>query len=276
MIKIAQTTVSNASPNSLATSFLAASLTLAYLASTQAQAEDLYGNSSTTDADKIGLQIGANVIANKSAYDLDDTQFSVLPSAFYEGEKVYARGSQFGGYLFNDGTSELSAYVEPTGPYFDPDEARGDLKNLSKRKWSALVGASYLYRSPIGGFRGQVATDVSGHSDGTVARLTYIARLNPGNWTIYPSAGVEWNDKNYNEYYYGVDNKESAKSGVNRYEPSSSFSPYLSVNGMYTINNDWDVFLGQKVTFLADEQRDSPMVDDRVDYRTTLGLLYKF
>ncbi|WP_019673688.1 MipA/OmpV family protein [Psychrobacter lutiphocae] len=260
----------------LPTSVLTASLALFCFAASSAHAENLFGDKPADAKDKIGLQVGVNVIANKSAYDLKDTQFSVLPSAFYEGDKVYARGSQFGGYLFNDGTSELSAYVEPMGPYYDPKEARGNLRLLDKRKWSAMVGGSYLYRSPIGGFRGQVATDISGHSDGTVARLTYIARFNPGKWTLYPSAGIEWNDKNYNEYYYGVNRKQSAKSGVAYYKPSSSFSPYISVNGMYSINNDWDVFLGQKFTFLADEQRDSPMVDDRVDYRTTLGLLYRF
>lgn len=222
-----------------------------------------------------GLSIGINVIGEKSAYDQDD-QVSVLPSLFYDNGQVYARGSQFGGYIIDDGANELSGYLQPAGSTFDPGDADGALRQLDKRKASVMAGVSYLRTTPIGGFRGQLATDVTGRSEGTIAKLTYLAKLTPGKWTIYPSAGLEWVDSDYNEYYYGISSKESAKSGINTYSPDSSISPYISVNGMYAINQDWDLFLGQSISYLADEQYDSPMVDDRMDYRTTVGMLYKF
>lgn len=256
------------------TALLTTAMSLIAVAATSAHAQTP-ATTAPVATDKIGLSVGVNVISSKSAYDMDD-EVTVLPSLFYDNGTVYARGSQFGGYLINDGTNEVAGFLQLAGGHFDPDEAEGALGELDERKVSAMAGASYLRSTPYGGLRAQIATDISGRSEGTLARLTYIARLSPGKWTIYPSAGLEWVSEDYNAYYYGVSQKESDKSGVRAYSPDSSINPYVSVNGTYAVNNDWDVFLGQSITYLSDEQHDSPMVDDRMDYRTTLGILYKF
>lgn len=257
----------------LNTAVITLSLGVLTLTSAQAQSTPMV---STNADDKPGLQLGINARINNSAYDVDSNNIAVLPSLFYDNGKYYGRGNQFGTYLVNDRSNEVLAFIQPNGISFDPDDASGDLALLEERKWSGLLGASYMRTTPIGGFRAQVATDITGRSKGTTARLTYLAKLTPGKWTIYPSAGLEWVDSNYNDYYYGISQKEANKTSLEVYQPDSSISPYISVNGTYHINKDWDLFLGQNIKFLADEQRDSPMVKDRVDYTTTLGLLYAF
>ena len=107
------------------------------------------------------LSVGVNVMAVKSAYDLEDsTDVRVLPGIFYDNNRVYARGAQAGAYLLNDGVNQLAAYAQLAGSEFDPDDANGALQGLEKRKSSAEAGISYLRRTPIGGIRGQFATDV--------------------------------------------------------------------------------------------------------------------
>ncbi|WP_201585818.1 MipA/OmpV family protein [Psychrobacter jeotgali] len=223
------------------------------------------------------LSVGANVMIVRSGYDMDDsTEVRVLPGVFYDNNKIYARGAQAGAYLINDGTNQLSAYAQLAGTQFDPDDANGALQGLDERKWSAAAGVTYLRRTPIGGFRGQIATDVLGRNDGTFGRLTYLARINKDKLTVYPSIGVEWNNKDYNDYYYGVSAAESARTGVNTYSPSSSFNPYINISANYDINERWAGFANQSLSYLSDEQYDSPMVDSRTESRTTIGLLYKF
>lgn len=241
-----------------------------------AQAQSTTPMIPTTESEKIGLQLGVNARINVSAYDVEDTNTQVLPSLFYDDGKYFARGNQLGTYLINDDQNEVLAFFQTGGTSFDPDDAEGSLAELDERKWSGLLGASYMRSTPYGGFRAQLSTDVTGHSEGTVGRLTYLAKFSPGKWVIYPSAGLEWVNSDYNEYYYGISQKEADKSGLERYKPDSSISPYLSVNGTYDINKDWDLFLGQSVKYLADEQHESPMVDDRIDYTTSIGLLYEF
>lgn len=221
------------------------------------------------------VSVGANVMGTWSAYDTDN-DVMVLPSLFYDNNRVYARGAQLGAYLINDGKNELSVYAQPMGTHFDPEDANGSLQGLDERDISAGAGVSYLRRTPIGGFRGQITTDVLGKNDGTTGRLTYLAKYDTDRLTVYPSVGLEWRNQDYNDYYYGVDSDESARSGTASYSPDSSIHPYVSVSANYEFNDKWSGFASQSLDYLSDEAYDSPMVDSRTEARTTLGVSYTF
>ena len=223
------------------------------------------------------LSVGVNAMAVKSAYDLEDsTEMRVLPGVFYDNNRIYARGAQAGAYLINDGVNQLSAYAQLAGNSFDPDDANGALQGLDERKLSAEAGISYQRRTPIGAFRGQFATDVLDESGGNTGRLTYLAKITRNKLTVYPSIGFEYHDDDYNEYYYGVSDEESAKTGVTAYKSNSSLNPYINVSANYDFNERWAGFFNQSLSYLPNEQKESPMVNSRTDATTTLGLLYKF
>ena len=236
----------------------------------------LFNKNLPTDPDA-ELSVGVNVMAVKSAYDLEDsTDIKVLPGVFYDNNRIYARGAQAGAYIINDGTNQLAAYAQLDGSEFDPDDATGALQGLDKRKASAAAGLSYLRRTPVGGFRLQVATDVLDKSGGNTARLTYLAKITKDKLTVYPSVGFEYSDADYNQYYYGVSDTESVKTGIAAYTANSSLNPYINVSANYDFNERFAGFANQSVSYLANEQYDSPMVDSRTEATTTLGLLYKF
>ena len=223
------------------------------------------------------LSVGVNVMAVNSAYDLEDsTDIRVLPGVFYDNNKFYARGAQAGAYLINDGKNQLSAYAQLDGNEFDPDDARGALAGLDERKSSAAAGLTYQRNTPVGGFRAQIATDILDRSGGNTGRLTYLARITKDKLTVYPSIGFEFHNADYNEYYYGVSEKESAETGVAAYKSNSSLNPYINVSANYDFNERWAGFANQSLSYLPSEQHDSPMVDSRTETTTTLGLLYKF
>ncbi|MEJ6066810.1 MipA/OmpV family protein [Psychrobacter cryohalolentis] len=223
------------------------------------------------------LSVGVNVMAVKSAYDLEEsTEIKVLPGVFYDNNKIYARGAQAGVYLINDGSNQLAAYAQLAGNSFDPDDATGALKGLDERKASAAAGLSYTRLTPVGGFRAQYATDILDRSGGNTARLSYIGKISKNKLTVYPSVGFEYNDADYNEYYYGVSDTESTRTGVAAYTANSSLNPYINVSANYDFSKRWAGFANQSLSYLPNEQYDSPMVDSRTDATTTLGLLYKF
>lgn len=229
-----------------------------------------------TDKDAV-LSVGVNVLATNSAYDLEDnTEISVLPGVFYDNNRVYARGAQAGAYIINDGTNQLSAYAQLSGSEFDPDDAIGALQGLDKRKTSAAAGLSYQRRTPIGAFRAQIGTDILDNSGGNIARLSYLARISKDKLTVYPSIGFEYFDEDYNNYYYGVTEKESAKTGVDAYTSNNSLNPFVNVSANYDFNDKWAGFANQSLRYLPNEQYDSPMVNSRTEATTTVGLLYKF
>ena len=222
------------------------------------------------------LSVGINVLYTNSAYDTDKNQVRVLPGVFYDNNRFYARGAQAGAYLINDGTNQLSAYAQLDGNSFDPDDASGALSGLDERKLSAAAGLSYQRLTPVGGFRAQYAADILDRSGGNTGRLSYIGKVSKNKLTVYPSFGFEYHDADYNNYYYGVSNEESARTGVDAYESNSSLNPYINVSANYDFSDKWAGFANQSVSYLANEQYDSPMVDSRVDATSTIGLLYKF
>ena len=222
------------------------------------------------------LSIGVNVLYANAAYDTDENEIRVLPGVFYDNNKVYARGATAGAYLINDGINQLAATIQLAGNSFEPEDANGALQGLDERKISAAAGLSYQRRTPVGGFRAQIATDVLDRSGGNTARLSYLARISKNKLTVYPSIGFEYQDADYNEYYYGVTPEESARTGIAAYESNSSLNPYVNVSANYDFSNKWAGFFNQSLSYLANEQYDSPMVDSRTESTTTLGLLYKF
>ncbi|MGP9545634.1 MipA/OmpV family protein [Psychrobacter sp. AOP7-B1-25] len=236
----------------------------------------LFNDNLPTDKDAV-LSVGVNVMAVNSAYDLEDnTEVRVLPGAFYDNNRVYVRGAQAGTYLINDGVNQLSAYAKLAGSEFEPDDANDALQGLDKRKPSAEAGLSYQRRIAIGGIRAQFGTDVLDRSDGNTARLTYLTRFSKNKLTVYPSIGFEYHDADYNEYYYGVSDEESAETGVAAYKSNSSLNPYINISANYDFNERFAGFANQSLSYVPNEQYDSPMVDSRTESTTTLGLLYKF
>ena len=238
-------------------------------------AAPLFSNQLAKDTDA-ELSIGINALVTQSAYDTDGSTVEVLPSAFFDNNRLYARGNQFGAYAFNDGSNQLSAFVQTNGTAFEPKDAKGNLDKLDERKRTIIAGAEYLRITPIGGFRVQAAHDIVGDSSGNIARLNYVAKYHNDRLTLYPTSGLEWHDSKYNDYYYGVSKKESEKSGIKTYEPGQSISPYVAVSAHYDINERLTGFAYQSLTYLADEQYDSPMVNSHTEAKSTLGLLYKF
>ena len=234
----------------------------------------IFNKNLPTDPDAI-LSVGVNLMAVNSAYDLEDSyELRVLPGVFYDNNRVYARGAQAGAYLINDGANQLSVYAQLAGNEFDPDDANGALRGLDKRKASAAAGLTYMRLTPIGGFRAQIATDILDRSGGNTARLSYLAKITKDKLTVYPS--FEYYDADYNNYYYGVSNEESTRTGVDGYESNNSLNPYINISANYDFNDKWAGFANQSLSYLPNEQYDSPMVNSRTESTTTLGLLYKF
>lgn len=222
------------------------------------------------------LKAGLNASFENSEYNTQETM-SVMPQFFYDNNRIYAEGSEAGVYGFKDDKNQLRFGLTYDGQSFSPDDSEDEkVKKLDERKWSALAGASYMRITAIGGIKLKVATDVLGRSKGTVATLAHLSKFDYNKWTIYPEIGLKWNDESYNNYYYGVSDKESAKSGLPVYHAKSSINPYANVTGSYAFNEQLSGFVSQHIGYLSDTQHDSPMVDSHNDLLTKVGFNYQF
>lgn len=223
---------------------------------------------------KVGLNAG---LANYGYHS--DNAVSVLPHAFYDNNDWYIEGSEAGYYPYKDNKNHLRVGVSYDGRSFDPESAKiTDLTTLDERQSSVLAHASYMHITPIGGFRAKVAIDALARYEGVSASLAHLSKFNflDDKLTVYPSVGVAWHSKQYNQYYFGISQDEQAKTKLNAYTPKSSVSPYASITGEYAINDSWSVFGNSKIEKLASTQQQSPLVDTKMTTTVRIGASYEF
>lgn len=220
------------------------------------------------------MDIGISLGYTANACDTKDT-LSVAPYAFYDNNRVYIEGGEAGVYAYKDNKHHLRAGVAYDGRSFDPDDANPPLKQLDKRKAHVVAQANYMLITPIGGFRTKVAKSL-GDNDGTVISLAHVSRFNHNKTTVYPSFGIAWYDKKYNNYYYGIDHQESGRAGLPAYTAKSGVSPFVSVTAFHDITDKISLLGSHRMEWFSSTQKDSPMTDSNLQSTTRIGVSYKF
>ena len=162
-----------------------------------------------------GMQIGVSAYHVDSGFAKYEPETKIVPTVFYESQRMYVRGNQLGVNLIKSQDNELSVYVQTAGDPYNPKNAESDHQKLKKTNGSIMAGGSYLYVTRFGGLQAQMATEVAGNSGGSLAKLSYLAKFKQGGLTVVPSAGVTGDDKKYYKYYYGVSQAESDATGLN-------------------------------------------------------------
>lgn len=224
------------------------------------------------------LKVGLNASANQYAYHQDDN-VTVLPQAFFDNNRVYIEGAEAGVYGYKDAQNEWRATLGYDGRSFSADDAGTPaLRGLDDREWSLMAGTSYMRITPYGGFKAQVETDVLGRNEGTAIKLAHLSKfkLMDDKVTLYPELGLQWYDDKYNDYYFGVSQKEALRTGLKPYQADSGVNPYLNISANYTFSPRLSGFVSQHLEYLSDTQKDSPLVDDNFDSKTKIGFNYQF
>ncbi|MDD7994553.1 MltA-interacting protein MipA [Kosakonia sp. H7A] len=223
------------------------------------------------------FSLGAGVGVVETPYKQYDRDVLPIPVITYEGDDFWFRGIGGGYYLWNDDADKLSitAYYSPW--QFKPkDSDNNQLRQLERRKATMMAGLSYIHNTPYGFLRTTLAGDVLDNSNGITWDAAWLYAYHNGGLTVTPGIGVEWNSDNQNEYYYGVSASEARRSGLNSYDPDSSWNPYLELSVSYRLTDSWSIYGTGRYTHLSDEIKDSPMVDKSWAGLLSTGVTYRF
>lgn len=221
--------------------------------------------------------VGAVGAVTISPYKSYDTRVLPLPFISYKSDRLFIKGTSLGVHLLKNERHEVSLGASYLGLEFKPgktDEAA--LKRLDKRRSTITADASYSLVSKIGLIRAQLSQDILGHSNGMLGSLSVHVPWMTETFVIMPGAGVQWSSSNHNDYYFGVSGREARRSGLKRYKPGDSFSPYLTLEAKYKINECWDIVAKGKAEFLPKRVKDSPMVGRSVAASIMAGVQYNF
>lgn len=224
------------------------------------------------------LTVGALASFGSSEYATDD-KVSAVPLFLYDDDRFYVEGTEAGVYALKTNQHWVRAGLNYDARSFNPHDGKtAQLKSLDKRKSSINAQASYMYITSVGGFEIKASSDVLDKSGGQTLSLAHRSRfvMLDDKLTIYPKFGVLWHSDDYNNYYYGVSEREANRTGLRPYTAKSSVSPFVSVSARYKLSNKVGVFAHQGVEWSSSAQKNSPLTDDSLSTTTRVGLTYDF
>lgn len=216
-----------------------------------------------------------------SQYVYKDYDHLILPIPMinYNSDTFYVRGLSAGYYLFQNRQQSVALDLSYSPRQFDPDDTdNAQLKFLGKRHSTVLLGARYHANTDYGKWDAALHFDAADESDGGItANVNYSYPLSiDRNLTITPAVGIDWHNDKYNDYYYGVSQREANASGLSAYHADGGVSPYVNLGMRYRISDDVTAAAAVRYTWLSDEVSDSPMAGRDGIYSTFVSVSYHF
>lgn len=227
--------------------------------------------------------LGVGAITFDKAYAGIDREYLPLPFIHYENRWVSIAGPQVGFKLLSlDLAPSQSLSVDLVARYdgsgYDDDDI-GDtpiLAGMRERKSGAWAGARIEWKSRWADVSAEALGDASGNSKGKRFNLGVERTWQLGErMTITPRVSASWQDDKYVDYYYGV-RADEARAGRAAYRGESGVNAEVGLRGVYAFDRRHSILVDLEVSRLADEIKDSPLVDRSTENRVLVGYLYRF
>jgi len=180
------------------------------------------------------------------------------------GDKFYINALQAGFWLLDSDDKRLR-FGLATQARFGWDAEDGRLtRGMKDRDFTFDLGPAVRWQTDFGTFNAQWNFDVGGASNGQNIELQYIKSLiRDSDFKLNGSVGATWNNKKFNDYYFGVGANEISQTRP-AYSAGSGTEYKVGVNGSYAVGKDSYLLFGTFVTRLSDAQADSPIVESRM------------
>ncbi|ANG93028.1 MipA/OmpV family protein [Lelliottia amnigena] len=202
----------------------------------------------------------------------------VFPNIDYDAGGFWFHGLGAGYDLFQTPADRISivGYYMPLSLKASDSHSRA-MRQLNNRRSTLMTGLSYTHESQVlGKLESTVAVDSLDTSNGIHWNNSWSYPVQLGQLGIEPALGVNWNDRKFNRYYYGINSGEAQRSGFKKYSPGDSFTPYAEVNVNYTLTSSWNVYGGARYTLLPNEVKNSPMIEKDSLLSLWTGVSYTF
>ena len=200
-----------------------------------------------------------------------------IPLISYEGDTFYVRQTTLGFILSQSEKNELSLTASWMPLEFDPaDNDDYAMQQLDKRDSTAMAGVAWYHHERWGTVKASAAADVLDNSNGWVGELSVFHKMQIGRLSLTPALGVLYYDENFSDYYYGISESESRRSGLASYSAQDAWVPYVSLTAKYPIGEHVVLMASAGYSELPKEITDSPMIDRNESFTFVTGVSWRF
>ncbi|OUY06404.1 hypothetical protein CAP51_13370 [Acinetobacter populi] len=235
-----------------------------------------YSASESSNPDKKStLALGVGGVVVQKVYQDMDTDNVFFPVVNYDNKWINVSVPKLDVKLYTNESLSLRARARYSGDGYESKDSPY-LMGMDERKSSIWLGGALEWKTDIANVSAELLSDASGNSKGSRAKVLVDRRFAMGQFGLTPRLGVEFFDKKYVDYYYGV---KSTEVTANRaaYKGDSGSSVEVGMRMDYVISPHHSVFLDAGATLFDKSITDSPIVDDGTSqYVIGLGYLYRF
>ncbi len=231
----------------------------------------------SVDTGERPFTIGIGALYKDKPYeDYDSSEkTNAVPIVLYQGEHFFVRGATLGWDILDSDVWELAIIGELLNDGYDSSDS-DFLVGMSDRDPSFGVGGHVVWKPENLGLKLSVVSDIADNSDGTQVRGEIFYTHRTGDWLFRPSAGIVWQDDDYNDYYYGVRSREAAAFRP-AYSADDDFNYRFGALAIYQQQTSPLMFMaGVRYDLLGDEIDDSPIVEEDDELTALIGIAYTF
>ena len=113
------------------------------------------------------------------------------------------------------------------------------------------------------------------HDGGSALAILRLAYPFKNGIRIGIAGGARYQSGKMNDYYYGVPTNRAREDRA-AYRPGSTIHPEAQTLFMYTLNDNWSIRWTNRVEWLDEGIRNSPIVDEKILFRSLIGATYRF
>jgi len=138
------------------------------------------------------------------------------------------------------------------------------------------VGGFVSYRNKPWRFMAEARQEVDSGHEGALLELSAGRNLPLAIPLVFVELGTTLASDDYMESFFGVDTRQSANSGLKKYNADAGIKDVnLSISAGYPLTDRWRVAVMVEYKRLLGDAADSPIVDDKNQFVAGLGLTYR-
>jgi outer membrane protein len=224
--------------------------------------------------DHVVGDIGSAVYTSNLHIGTEGTQSLVLPYAFFDYQRFFARIDEVGIKTFNMGYG----YFEVIGKInLDNYTVKSTINGTSINKSDPIpLGVGTFQETPIGGFFANAYHDF-GKSKGALYELLYFAEVETfEKVVIYPQVGIERQSNQYANYYYGINSGQAAMTGYGAYNAPATNNLLAGVMIEIPVIDSWYINVYGKRKWLGSGINNSPVLNRSHQDNIFMALAYRF
>ncbi|ENM5788680.1 MipA/OmpV family protein [Vibrio mimicus] len=205
-----------------------------------------------------------------------DKSYGALLNFGYHGEDFNADLAGIN-YRFFGQTGDilnLNTYLTGSGLSYDQDSAKS-VKGMDKRNATVDLGVNADIALGDGTVSTYFQHDIFNEHKGYKTGVNYFHIVELGSVDFVPFAGVSYQNSDYNNYYFGVKDKE-ATAQRKAYRAGGDFSYNLGYKLVYPINDRWEVTQTSTYTRLGSDIAHSPIVESANQWLVGATVAYHF